>query len=249
MFSLTSQVAQDRRERYPDSPWLWRRDWAEGRIRSNLWLIAILASIFSATCGAISISLLLSKFDELGRDPGVIAMLFAFGGLAVGMLVWATIAVARWWRFRDLYCELATIPGVLGGKLAGTIHIGRILMPASSYEVSIECIRVRRSGKTRYEDEVWRHEQRVAPGEALRGHAGSAIPFSFIIPYELPESMLAAVRGEQIVWRLALNAKLEGADLAGGFEVPVFETGESSEAISDRGPGPQQADVGRYRSG
>jgi hypothetical protein len=229
-----SRVSKQLREAHPDQPWLWRQDWADGRVGSADGATAAVAWLFAICFGGFSIPLFLradATLQESGLGIMALAMLFPLA--ALGMLWWAISATLRWRRFRGICFELGTRPGVIGGRLRGTVHLGRQLAPDEGYTLRLSCIRKSRSGKNTSETLEWQEEKVVPRVQAGFGPMGTTVPVDFRVPFEAKPSSPDPVRLPAIQWRLEVGAKLPGADLASVFEVPVFETSESSAEITD----------------
>jgi len=102
--------------RHPD-PWMRQVDWAAGRIPGTakahavlLWFFAFFASLFAAGLlwGATSFT----RHDRLAWVVVVVVPV-----LAVSLLIWATLSTLAARKFGTSYLELASVPGVIGGKL------------------------------------------------------------------------------------------------------------------------------------
>jgi hypothetical protein len=221
---------EERRARHPDEPWLWNEAWADGRIRCGNRSGMIVGWVFALVWNGFSWPLLSVLPRELERNPtaALFGLLFPVAG--IGLLVWAVRATLRWRRFGASTFELAHVPGVLGGELAGTLHVGDGLLGARELEARLACIRryVSGSGKNRstHEDVLWTEEGRLAGSGLVRGLHGLALPVRIAIPFDCrPSDPLES--NDRILWRLELRAELPGVDYHAQFEVPVFETQES----------------------
>jgi len=224
---------EERRTRHPDAPWLWNEAWADGRIRCGNRSGMIVGWVFALVWNGFSWPLLRVLPRELERDntAALFGLLFPIAG--VGLLVWAVRATLRWRRFGASTFELARVPGVLGGELAGTLHVGGGLQEARALEARLSCIRryVSGSGKNRstHEDVLWTEEERLAGSGLVRGPHGLALPVRIAIPFDCrPSDPLES--NDRILWRLELRAEVPGVDYHAQFEVPVFETSESDRS-------------------
>jgi hypothetical protein len=218
--------------RNPGQPWLWRSDWASGRIsdssRALLWSSWIFATLWnliscpSAYFGFRSATL-------AGNKLGYIALLFPLAG--AGLLVWAIRNSLRHKRFGVSLLELSTLPGTIGHSLAGTVRLASVLHPVEGFAVTLSCVHrvTTQSGKDTSTSEtiLWQEDQQVK-GETSRDSAGLAthIPVGFRIPADARGSD-ATNSNDQIVWRLSLAANVPGVDYLSSFEVPVFRTAAS----------------------
>ncbi len=221
------------RARHPDQPWLWRPDWASGRISDSShgtmwvsWAFAVLWNLISVPVGYIGLQAALVQ----GNPEGFVALFFPLVGL--GLLTWATRATLRYRKYGMSRLELGTIPGTIGRSLSGSVRVGTSLQPEDSFQVRLTCIHrvTTRSGKNSSvrESILWQEETR-AEGQSSRDSSGmgTRIPVAFAIPSDAQPSEVRNPR-DQIVWRLELSANVPGVDYASVFEVPVFRTPESN---------------------
>jgi hypothetical protein len=230
--------------RNPAAPWLWRPDWAAGRVddssRGTMWL----AWIFAALWNLISLpGVVLAVRASIWKQKPAALLILLFPAIGVGMLVWAIRATLRYHRFGVSRLELDTRPGVVGHSLTGTVRATTALQPAEGFEVVLRCIRRVTSGSSKNrsttESILWQEERRV-PGEVVRDAGGMAtrIPVRFALP---PDARPCDDRDsdDQILWRLEVAATVPGIDYASKFEVPVFRT-----ELSEQPPTASEAALG-----
>jgi hypothetical protein len=213
-----------REQRYPGAPWLWREDWAARRITDSTrltvwgsWAFAVLWNLVSIPAATVAVRAALGQGDR----AALIALLFPAVGL--GLLVWAVRATIRYRRFGVSRFELATLPGVVGHAVEGTVRPPAGLRPPEGFRVVLSCIRRQTSGTGRSrsttEHVLWQEERRTMGG-------GAGIPVTFAIP---PDAVPTDPRGgsDRVLWRLEVTGEVPGVDYAAAFEVPVFRTAES----------------------
>ncbi len=226
-----------RRQAHPDQPWLWRPEWATGRIpdttRSTLWaswLFALLWNLISIPVGVLGAR---TAWQE-GQPAAYVALLFPLIGL--GLLARAVRTTLRHRRYGTSWLELTTHPGVIGRSIAGTVRVGSPLQPSDGFDVTLRCVRRTTTGSgedsSTSESILWQEERRVS-GATSRDPRGFSlrIPVQFAIPADAHPSDDTDVRN-QVIWRLELSAEVRGADYASTFEVPVFRTAESATAAT-----------------
>jgi hypothetical protein len=220
------------RARHPDEPWLWRADWAAGRIEDSNRTAARFAWIFAAFWNLVSLPagyFGVRAAVEQGNHAALVALLFPVAG--VGLLAWAARISARLRRFGVSRLELETLPAAIGRSLAGTVLAPLALTPAGGFRVVLSCIRrvTTGSGDDRSTSErvLWQEVQRV-PGHPSRTAQGmtTTVPVRFPIP---PDALPCHDRNSRdtVLWRLEVSADVPGVDYASAFEVPVFRTAES----------------------
>ena len=217
---------------HPDQPWLWKKDWATGRIKcmstTALWVVGLFAFLWNAISSPILIVGRDQVFDPNNRGA-LLALLFPAVGLL--MIFFWLLLLVRHRKFGDSYFQMASVPGVIGGKLAGAVFVGRHIQPPAGFTVTLTCLRTITTGSgdnTSTSKEVLHQEEMVVTRE-LQGkdNTRTAIPILFGLPYD---ALPTGARGprESIDWVLAVNAKLQGPDYDVQFDVPVFMTEESS---------------------
>jgi hypothetical protein len=219
---------------HPDEPWLWRPDWASGRIVSGgppigLTVIAVVWNAFVwKVVAAEPLRVILERRWDLLPFQIVPAVFLALG------LHLARVAVremARWLRFRPVSFRLETLPGVIGGRFRGWIEAGGALPAGAEVVVGISCTRATKKGSKTRREVVWQDER---PAHSSSLFADSlAIPIEFAIPSGLPESSMG-LDFPRHTWKLRARARIAGPDFEAEFEIPVF-SGESRRAREDRG--------------
>ncbi|MBX3427600.1 MAG: DUF3592 domain-containing protein [Pirellulales bacterium] len=213
---------------HPEQPWLWRADWAAGRIKSQARTAAIGVTGIALFWNLISwpgfLGATVNRKDHEWWLPLIVGL---FPLIGTGMAIWAWRLWLVAWRWGTSEFELATLPGVLGGPVAGVIHAPPRIEAPEGIRLTLACIRkvTTGSGKHRRTEErtLWSDERRL--GRTLSaGPLETAIPVRFHVPYHLPPSS----EEDQVLWRLTAEAKTPGVDYHAQFEIPVFETEASS---------------------
>lgn len=223
-------AVQALRDTHADAPWLWRPDWAAGRVEDGTrttarfaWTFAIFWNLVSLPSAFFAVREALQK----GNHAALLALLFP--AIGIGLLVWAVRSTLRYRRYGISRLELATIPGVIGHSLAGTVRISEPLRPEGGFQVALVCLRRRTtgSGKNRSTSEstLWQDDRRVQGG-------GTSVTLAFAIPADaLPSD--DSNPSDRIVWRLQVEASVPGVDYSSSFEVPVFRTAASDQPRID----------------
>lgn len=216
-------------EANPETPWLWRKDWAARRAESQgrtgptvLWVVAIFVN-------AIAFSVALSVVPSLWRNSDL-KVFFPLGFCAVGIVIagFATRASIRRKRFGQTFFEFAALPFFPGGRLKGAIHLRFTSDAEHGIDLRLSCVRrvVTGSGKNRsvQESVLWQTDQNVSQGVLAPGPMGdTTIPVDFVIPSDAYESCHDQL-DDQVLWLLHAAADVPGVDYSDEFEVPVFRT-------------------------
>jgi hypothetical protein len=224
---------EERKRRHPDEPWLWREDWAAGQIRSSSKKEMAMAWALAAFVVFISVPLVPAIIDEAGKGGEAAFIGLAFPLVGLGLLAWAIRATIRWKRFGISVVQMASVPGVIGGAVAGTIQTGLSSLPEKGFQVTLRSVsRVTRgSGRNRstHEKILWQEEQRLGREELFPGMFGTAARFSFVVPMDCEES---DSEEDRTTWTLQVQAEVPGVDYDATFELPVFQTEQSSATAS-----------------
>ena len=159
---------------------------------------------------------------------------------AIGLLLiaWAASAIRRWLQNGVSVFQMASVPGVIGGRLAGVIQIGPNVRPDETFRLALSCIRRITTGSgedsTTREDILWQSEHPVGPESATDRQGKSCVSVLFEIPYDCRPTV--TVPNDSTAWRLEIAAQAGGRYRA-RFDVPVFKTPQSDPAfVADDGP-------------
>ena len=220
-FGFRRRTARNRRltqrqAAWPEEPWRWREDWADGPITDTSRQQAIASWFVAALWNAIALpSSLLAIREAIRTGEPLLWLVTVFGVIGLGLLVHAIYQSVHHRRFGTSALELETFPGFFGGTLAGRIRASYDLNAAARIPVSLRCIRQSGGG----EEVLW--EAQIDVVRTFRDGASTVIHFAFRLPAEgLPSTPLPQKDG--ICWRLEANAEVPGVDYRASFEVPVF---------------------------
>jgi len=210
-------------------PWLRRDDWASGRMRSSRWGPVLFMAAFAFFWNAISWTAAgVFFFGDQDLPAWVAAICLGFPALGLFMLGYTGFLIARALRWGGSELEMAAVPGVIGGRVAGVIHAPAGLEVAERFFLTLTCFEkktVKRGDRTEtYEEPVWQADQEIVKtlgsGQTLK----TIIPVSFYVPYDQHSTDEKAGYS----WKLVASAAVPGVDYRAEFEIPVFKTDDSS---------------------
>ncbi|HEX5046060.1 MAG TPA: hypothetical protein VFX89_02985, partial [Gammaproteobacteria bacterium] len=213
--------------RYPNEPWRWRQDWAEGRIKSGNRFTAWFATVFAAIWTPISIFValqVLPAFRE-GNNAALVGFVFPLAGVFV--IVWMVRAWTAVKRFGVSTLVLERTPVALGGRLAGAVRVEAAVPVERELTVSLACVqRYTTAGRQTRSDEriVWQQDWTVARSQCQITPSYTSIPVDAEVPADLP----AVNPDDGVSWRLQVKGECPGVDYASRFELPVFATRETA---------------------
>jgi len=187
-----------------------------------LWVFALFWN------GFLLVMVLAARSANQGPPPTTLYALvspFALAGLfLLGLAINVTATLIR---YRSLVLHLDTLPGVVGGKLSGTIH-GAEGVLNEGMSLRLACWRRYRSSK-RSDDLLWEDVEDIPRGSMYRSPVGATVPFRFDVPWECEPT---ADDDPRIGWQLTIRTR--GGGEAGSFDVPVHRTEQSSPDVNEK---------------
>lgn len=212
----------------PDKPWLWRKDWAEGRATGGDPRANITAWVFTAFLDAISLFIAVTVLPKLLQDGDPKVLLVLILPLA-GVIVTAfTIrGTLRIWRYGRTSFWCGAVPFCPGGRVQGVIHLKLPTSTPHGIDLRLSCKRriVTGSGKSQSVNEMvlWQDEKNVPAESVMHGLQDAEIPVEFAIPPDIYETN-SDNPNDRVYWQLHAKADVPGVDFTDNYELPVFRT-------------------------
>jgi hypothetical protein len=236
--TMDTSSAADR----PAAPWQVRDDWASGRIEAadtrRLFVNWFVAFVLNAIC--IPAGFLV--YDQVFTKGNIVlAPLFVVPLISLGQLLRTLWLTVRGRPHPPAILQLESTPGVVGGRLRGTIHVPVQLSSAVEVRLRLTCTQsdvhrdiggdggADRDGGTSticLHEDVWR----LSPSQLQPADNGALVPVEAGIPYTARETETSQ-REHTIDWVLELVAVLLRREYRAAFDVPVFRTAESDPAF------------------
>jgi hypothetical protein len=221
----TVQARDGLREANPDKPWLWREDWAAGRVPGSIGNSALMLSGFALLCFAVSAPGVYAIPQEMAKQNNLILLVLVFPLTGLWLLFKAVGAAARWRVVRGSAFEMDSVPGQVGGTLSGKITLPAELRPTGSFTFGLRCVNrvTSNSGdsSSTWEHVLWNDEQTASSD-------GATVPVAFYIAPDTPASDYSNSNNE-IIWRLSASAPTAAGKFDAQFEVPVFKVAQTAE--------------------
>ncbi len=215
---------------HPEEPWLWRKDWADGTIRGSATSLAgpLVFAIFWNGFFAVAWFAFLCNRTGRSDEQVILWFMIPFTIIGLGLLGLAAVSVMQWRKFGRSVFQMASVPGVIGGQLAGVIRTPVKIEPQDAFRLKLTCVDLvsSRGSRSISRNLVWQDEQRIAHDMLQSDVSHSAIPVLFQIPYECRPTDDSDPKNI-ISWTLEVAAKTRGLDYWAQFDVPVFKTPES----------------------
>lgn len=233
--------------RFADSPWLLDDDWQTATIRSSskasmygVWAFALFWNLISAPLPFI-------LYDEVVNKENYIALVgLLFTAVGIGLLTWAIRRTLEWQRFGPTPVTLDPFPGSIGGHVGGTIELNEPFDASNEFQLTLTNLKsyISGSGKNRSRKEHAKWQDMIVAHAESSG-SGTRLTFRFDVPEGLRESDALREDDTYYIWRMAIVAELDGADLDRSFDIPVYATATQSRRLSqiavDRGREKQTA--------
>ena len=218
----------DLRTAHPGQPWLWRPDWAAGEIHSSPRAKAIffvLLAIFWNFCTFSALASLRTNVDPERAKITAWLMLFPLVGL--GLLLIAIRALLQWRLYGDSTFQLKLVPGTIGGALEGVIRCAHPMAPMRPVKLHLACINRVRGGDGKINDvPIWSDQLEVTTDGV------GFIPVAIYIPPGCRPTAIEPI-DDSVTWKLIVSSAARSVPYRAVFEVPIFETSETSARASD----------------
>jgi hypothetical protein len=231
-----SRKEDNRQECHPNEPWLWKEEWASRRIPSSRdslgWGLGIMAVFWNLLLIPL-VPMLLREFEKKRDWRILIATLFPIIGVA--LLAAAARSAIRSLKYRRAFFEMNSACGVIGGKLAGVIHLSSPILAGGPGVIRLSCVEKDSRGDNSSTSILWQDEKVVGDQHFRFGY----LPVDFTVPYSCRESSRGSA-SVTIHWTLTVTAPTAGVDFRAEFEVPVFTTESSDPAISEEAAAREQ---------
>jgi HEAT repeats len=223
---------------HPQSPWLWRKDWAVSRAESKnrnsafgLWAAAIFVNGIVFSVAASVVPQLLRTSDPKALFPLAFCVV---GAILAGAAIRASI---RRKRFGQTYFEFASLPFSPGRSLKGTIHLRFHTSASHGIGLSLSCVRQVITGgpknRSTLQSVLWQADKNVPQAALAHGLMGdTVIPVEFTIPSDAYESNHDNLN-DQVLWFLHAQADVPGVNYSDDFEVPVFRLTAASAPATE----------------
>jgi len=218
----------DLRAAHPDQPWLWRADWAAGEIHYSPKAKAIFFVVLAIFWNLCTFSALASLRTNVDPDRATItAWLMLFPLIGFGLLLTAIRALLQWRLYGESTFQLKLVPATIGGALEGVIRCAHPLRPMRPVKLHLTCINRMRGGDGKTTDfPIWSDQLEVSVDGA------GAIPVAIYIPPECRPTATEPI-DNRVTWKLIVSFTANPVSYRAVFEVPIFESSESTARASD----------------
>ncbi len=218
---------------HPESvskPWLGQREWANSDVNCDTKKQARFFWGFALLWNMLTWPILVAIPEELSRGNKLIVLAVIFPLVGIYLVYLAIKSTLSWRRFGNLRLHLDPYPGSIGGQVGGSLRVPLAYDSRHRFNVNLLCLRSQETGngkhRRRRETGIWQASG-LAHNKAAPG-GGTLLTLCFDLPPGLPISEPHS--DDYHFWRLELKADLPGIDLMRQFTIPVFATGEKSQA-------------------
>ncbi|MEM5550425.1 DUF3592 domain-containing protein [Pseudoalteromonas neustonica] len=218
-----SQSAQPLTNVDEKKPWTTRTQWASPVIYSGAkksikyaWYFALLGCLFS---GAFSVGL-------YGGNTFTTVLAALFLVLPLWLIIRARKIQKQWLHFKEVPLTINPYPGVIGGKVKGSLTIPGQTSTATTFTATLKCTEhlTKRSGTERKSSRciVFSVEKDLTPRTSAKG---AGLDFSFDVPPGQPQSSMPSKRYHE--WALVIQGEIDGHSFDREYIIPVFVTAQS----------------------
>lgn len=221
-------------ERYPDEPWYWKPEWAEGDIRGKapslgLLLLAIYWNVVVLPGGVGAVNSIAH-----GNLLSILGLILPGLAFLIARAAWRERR--RFRIFGQSRVQLDRFPMITGGKTSGRVLLEKDVDPLAVWQLTLKGeMATQASGDDDSTDiDVVFELHQTCEGAARSEDWGrSSVPFEFELPYAVPQSSTA--EGHiSFAWKLIVKSERTEVVFDAEFPIPVFRTDESSSEFKDR---------------
>ena len=228
--SVARKMKEDEEFRacHPSEPWLYVEDWRDGKIHSSSKSDLRLHVIWAIVWNSITWPAIIGGWDQIvfARTP-LVLLVFIFPIVGVALARRARNSRRRYQKYGESIFEMASVPGVIGGSLAGVVRMDAAVALPDEFEVKLSSVHRYTSGSG--EDQSTRETVlRQESYQVAFDRARAGIPVSFRIPSGCVPTDNDDSDNEYL-WRLELSADAPDVDYHAQFEVPVFATEDDND--------------------
>ncbi len=216
-----------------DQPWLRNRRWARGRIRDQSSVFIFFSVLFSLVLNTIAWGAAVAAWRDRTRGLDVLIFPLILVALGMALLAWTIRQIMVRLKFGRSVFEMETLPGTVGGWLAGTIRAPTAFTAPKGVRLELAC--VARVTTRDFNNKASKHEEILLVGKQTLGlnlprdGGRTCIPVAFRIPSDARPS--GRDGNSPVFWRLRARAAQRGADYDATFIVPVFHVPDASSTV------------------
>lgn len=228
-------AAEERRELYPDKPWLWEAENITKTIVPESgdhvqagWAIAFLLNAFAWV--PIAVAHHNNFLSEYPWSQALILLPIA----ALLTLPWAIHRTLQAKIFSDARLCLENFPVVSGTTLDGNISVTAPLHLGDRVKLTLTCHESIRTGSGKSKQTktkaLWSNTQSLTWSREVHT-AAIQIPVHFALPQEMegttePDTLFQSTP-RKIYWTLLVTAAIRGINLRALFKLPIYRTSDS----------------------
>ena len=216
----------------PDKPWLWRKDWAEGKANGGDPRANITAWVLTAFWDFMSALVAFKVLPKLLKngDPKALLAAYFSSRRSIHYRVCRTRDASHLAIRKDRFrCD--TVPFCPGGHVQGSIHLKLPTRTPHGIGLRLSCKRrtVTGSGKNQSVNEMvlWQGEKNIPAESVMRGLPDAEIRVDFALPPDAYETK-EIIANDRVYWQLHAKADVPGVDFTDNYELPVFRTEATS---------------------
>ena len=228
---ISNPVIRQRAAQHPEEPWLWREDWAAGRIRSAGTRDARLQIGLGLVCAGVAVAVGLLLASSPSTTTAMIVFTAVLGIVGLMVTSFGVRQMRQRARVGTPVLVLEGVPIWIGGRLRGRIEWPTPAAAPNAFIIELRAVPLyrdyelfgdHRSNRTA----IFTTSSEISAGLVQRGPDGYSIPLDLEVPKDQPGTGVRVVvgtsHGTQFGWELEVRSKDPDSLIRELFKLPVF---------------------------
>ena len=228
---ITNPAIKQRASQHPSEPWLWRQDWADGRIHSFGRRDARLQIALGLVCAGVAagVAFLLGSSPSTTPAMVVITAVLLLVGLAIAGF---GVRDARQRARVGLpVLVLESVPIWVGGRLRGRIEWPSPTAPRNGFTIELRTVPIYRNDELFGDHRsnaavIFSTSSEIAPALVQQVAHGYTIPLDLEVPSDQPGTgmrvVVGSTHGVLVAWELLVRPRDSDSSIRELFKLPVF---------------------------
>ena len=229
---ITNPAVKQRASQHPAEPWLWRQDWADGRINSFGTRDARLQIALGLVCAGVAVGVAFVLASSPSTTPAMVVITASLIIVGLAIAGFGVRDARQRARVGLPVLVLESVPIWIGGRLRGRIEVPSPTPPRNGFTIELRAVPV-------YRDDELFGDHRSHGGVAIsttlseisaalvqQRPEGYTIPLDLEVPGDQPGTgmrvVVGSTHGVRVGWELHVRPKDPGSSIRELFRLPVF---------------------------
>ena len=228
---ITNPAIKQRAAQHPEEPWLWREDWAVGRIRSAGTRDARLQIGLGLVCAGVAVAVGLLLVSSPSTTTPMIVFTALLGGVGLMVTSFGVRQMRQRTHVGTPVLVLESVPIWIGGRLRGRIEWPATAAAPNAFIIELRAVPLYRDYEVFGDHRsnltaIFTASSEISAELVQRGPDGYAIPLDLEVPKDQPGTgvrvVVGTAHGIQVGWELEVRSKDPGSLIREWFKLPVF---------------------------